>query len=120
MASYQLEHAPSSYALEQALEYTLWRHKKGGLYICLGVFEDSTNGNEDVPYVTYWSQSHKHLRIRKASEFLDGRFTPLGTTERELLDALGSPIAPDRYTPKPPTHQDGQPVEVVPGSPPGH
>lgn len=66
------------YAYEDAAPNTLWYYPKtGGLYLVLEMVEDSTNGHENTRYVAYWSFKNKTSRVRKAAEFLDGRFLPV-------------------------------------------
>lgn len=55
---------------------SVWRHYKGGLYVVIGVAACSTNGpDEGEPAVVYQSTTHRELRYRSLSEFMDGRFT---------------------------------------------
>lgn len=69
----------ASYSEIQAGPYTIWKHiKTNSLYVVVGVAWDSTNGNEDTKYIVYVSQVTGLLRVREASEFLDGRFEPVG------------------------------------------
>jgi hypothetical protein len=63
------------YTESDATPGSLWRHKKGGFYVVVGISQCSTNGNEQERCVVYWSIKYKGLRHRKAEEFLDGRFT---------------------------------------------
>lgn len=57
--------------------YSIWFHvKTGNYYVVLGLSRDSTNATEGAEAVVYWSQTHKAMRHRLASEFLDGRFVP--------------------------------------------
>ncbi len=57
---------------------TLWIHKKGGLYLVLGLVRSSTNGRENEPEeVLYYSFAHKTYNRREVSEFMDGRFKPI-------------------------------------------
>lgn len=68
----------AEYPTDSVLKPGLWAHRKGGLYLVLGVSEDSTNGeNEGAVYVVYYSLKYQRLRHRRLEEFLDGRFTPL-------------------------------------------
>ncbi len=53
---------------------SIWRHRKGGLYIVLGISTCSTNGQEGKESVIYWSVKYQGLRDRAIGEFLDGRF----------------------------------------------
>jgi hypothetical protein len=53
---------------------SLWRHKKGGLYIVLGISTNSTNGHEGEQVVVYYSTKYEALRHRVIGEFLDGWF----------------------------------------------
>jgi hypothetical protein len=57
--------------------YSLWRHRKGDLYVVLGVSQCSTNGSEGKESVVYYSLKYKALRDRVLHEFLDGRFVPV-------------------------------------------
>jgi hypothetical protein len=65
------------YGRELLTPYSLWIHRKGGLYIFLSTSVCSTNGEgEDKEVVVYWSCTHKAERHRDIDEFLDGRFIP--------------------------------------------
>jgi hypothetical protein len=67
---------------------TLWRHRKGGLYLVLGFVTDSTNGPQDGrESVLYYSLAYKAYRHRETGQFLDGRFVP--------LNAGGDPMCPE-------------------------
>jgi len=57
--------------------YSVWKHRKGGLYVVIGVATCSTNGDRDgvEKSVVYHSVHYDKLRYRELSEFLDGRFT---------------------------------------------
>jgi hypothetical protein len=64
---------------------TIWRHRKGGIYIVLGVAtgcERNKQGIEDVKMVVYQSDDlEKRLYVRAKSEFLDGRFSRMTPSE---------------------------------------
>lgn len=68
--------------------YSLWRHRKGGLYLVLGMGTSSTDGKDilDMEEVIYWSFTHRGTRTREVSQFLDGRFIPVqGQDELDVM-----------------------------------
>lgn len=77
------EHRPDDY-VSDGKTYTLedvkpgrkWTHYRPGEYETVGYGPDSTNGpDEGTVYVVYKNEVGE-LKVRKASEFLDGRFRP--------------------------------------------
>jgi hypothetical protein len=69
---------------------SVWVHRKGGIYVVLGISTCSTNGeDEGKEVVVYWSCTYQGLRHRAIAEFLDGRFQP---TVFALPNKLGEDI----------------------------
>lgn len=60
-----------------------WRHvKTGRVYLLVGIAVCSTNGpGEGVRSAVYRRHGGQKLYYREVSEFLDGRFAPLGREE---------------------------------------
>lgn len=67
---------------------SVWRHRKGGTYVVLGVATCSTNGERDnvERSVMYMSTQHRTIRYREISEFMDGRFDLLASGPAAIGD----------------------------------
>ncbi len=64
------------YTEDDLAPLSVWKHRKGGIYVVLGLSICSTNGplEGQERVVVYRSVKYGHLRHRAAEEFLDGRF----------------------------------------------
>ncbi len=76
----------------QAAPFTIWKHvRTNSLYVVLGIAYDSTNREnepENERYVVYVSQTTGLMRVREISEFLDGRFAPMGFDASNVYPAM--------------------------------
>lgn len=59
---------------------SVWQHRKGGIYVVLGVIDDEVGYvSREAPDMRWW---------RSVEEFLDGRFTPMPDEETPQFDDL--------------------------------
>jgi hypothetical protein len=74
-----------NHALNRLLPGSVWRHRKGGVYVVITV---ATREADRQPDVVYRCARTAVIYTRPAVEFLDGRFRRLGRLVRPPAEGL--------------------------------